>query len=131
MTGVGAPASSYYIGLEEIIVNKSEFFTLTVSNTNVTLIKAGWYKFNIMFLWRDLIGTHYNIDIEQNGAVYKRLYSIYSPPSLYAVNAYVYVFSDGDDSFRFRCFSGAPSFNIYTRTQLHNQVVLEYVGEPI
>jgi len=131
LTGFGAPASSFYIAFDDISFNRSEFFTVMLSNTIVSLIKPGWYRISIRFImhYLDANGPNYQVDLEKNDVPIERLDRVgNTPDTYYSVNTFAYVLSDGDDVFRFRCFaSDTSTFNIYAAFM--DQLVIEYVEE--
>lgn len=125
----GGPALAYFIGFDDIKLNISEYFSLSVSNTSLNLNKPGWYRFTLRFLWDSLIGGNfYYLEIQKNGVLLESLDRAVGLDSYYIINKVVYVYSDGNDFFRFRCWSTGPLFGIDS-DQGYNQFVIEYVGE--
>ena len=127
----GGPSIAFPLNFSDILVNESEFFTLD-GGYNLTLNQAGWYRVNIKFRWIDLSSTdYYSFYVEKNGVGEHVLEYIYHPSnSFYIVDTFVYIYSDGDDSFIFICYNPGliDSTSIIT-TQTYNQFILEYVKE--
>ncbi|MBN2154691.1 MAG: hypothetical protein JW776_01425 [Candidatus Lokiarchaeota archaeon] len=129
----GGPSTIFNLNFSENVVNESEFFTLD-QGYNLTLIKPGWYRINIRFLWRDLISTTgcgYSFLIVKNESYEYALEQIYLPPHItYLVDTYTYVYSDGNDHFHFTCLNWGITDETYiSSSQSYNQFVLEYVKE--
>jgi len=130
LTGYGAPAPDFFVAFDDIRFNRSDFFNLSASNTNITLTRAGWYRFSIRLLFSGLFyGPYFQLDINKNGTTLEMIDRVErTEDPYYCVNVFVYVLSDGDDFFRFRCRSNGGAFNIYGGQQ-YNQAIIEYVGE--
>lgn len=129
MHGVGAPSSNYFIGFDDIKLNKSEYFSLSVSNTSLNLTKPGWYRLTLRFLWSSLVGgTFYFLEIQKNGGLLENLHRVVGVDEYYLINAVVYIYSDGNDIFRFRCQTPGAPFDVFS-VQQYNQFVIEYIGE--
>ena len=127
---VNGSGSFFYLDFYSIQLNKSEFFTLTEGNTAITLIKMGWYKFSIRFLLSDLSSTDdYSIHIIKNMRVAEMVGLLAHPQSSYwLISTSILVHSDGDDAFKFNCWStGSDFFEIAITTG--NQFIIEYVTE--
>lgn len=131
LSGYGAPSATFHVALGDMILNNDEYFSLSASNTSVNLTTAGWYRFTIRLLWEGLLAAFaYKLEIEKNGALLETPVRIDNwLDTYYHVMAVVYVYSDGNDTFKLRCISGGATFDIYTTGQDYNQVVVEYVGE--
>jgi len=125
----GGQAAIYFIGFDDIKLNKSEYFSLSVSNTSLNLTKPGWYRFTLRVLWNNLIGGNvYYLEIQKNGVLLETLDRAVGLDSYHLITTVVYIYSDGNDIFRFRCWSSSPPFGIHS-DQGYNQFVIEYVGE--
>jgi len=131
LTGIGTPSTSFFIGLYDIQLNNSEYFSLSGNNINVQLTKVGWYRFTIRLLWSGTIsGIDYRLYIYKNSFILECLAFVYYATTFYScVDSFVYAYSDGDDIFAFQCYTpGATPFWLHAG-QEYNQLVLEYVGE--
>ena len=116
----------YNLEFDYIQINKSDYFTLT-DNWNITLTREGYYRFYIRFQWTSL-QTWENYELRFGDT---QLVNLNPAPAIsYEVEEWRFVYSDGDDSFYFRCANNAlnDGFSVST-VQSNNQFVLEYVGE--
>ena len=122
---------SFYLNFSDNVLSKEGFYTLTDSATNLTLTKQGWYRFNIRFRFESLSSSwNYQFYIHKNGSTvfYK---NFINPDKTYVdVDKWLYVYSDGDDYFKFYGFNNAimDSFQV-ADDPAFSQFVLEYVEE--
>jgi len=120
------------ISVSDIRVNNSEYFNLQSNLYGIVLIKSGWYRFTIRFLWADLAtGETYRLESQKNGALHEVLerYVHNAADQYYMFSTVGYISSDGNDVLWFECsYDGTDSFWIHSG-QEYNQLVLEYVGE--
>jgi hypothetical protein len=125
----GGPFFEFELNFSDNRVTESGYFTLD-QGVNLTLTKTGWYRFNIKFRWIDLSSTYtYMFYIMKNSGVEHNLVYLDKPIDTYeVVDTYAYVYSDGDDYFRFFCADLAATDSTYVDSgQSFNQFVLEYV----
>ena len=122
--------SNFYIEFSDNQINTTEFFSMSDGNTSITLTQSGWYKFSFNIIFIGLITPEtYQLVAEKNGGTYEALQYVVDPPAAYcSVIAKCYVLSDGDDVFKFRCFSSFDSFGV-DGNQNYNQVSLEFIEE--
>lgn len=111
-----------------MIYNNSEFFYMGASNESIYLIKVGWYKVNIRFIWTGLTAPEtYNLLLWKNGVgvdIFEHLVS--ASIADYNVKTFGFIYSDGDDIIWFNCI-GTASSNFLISSGFH-QASLEYVG---
>ncbi len=119
----------FNLSLGDIRLNRSGFFTLDEYNETITLIKLGWYKFNVRIRLTGLTSTA-DYYVTLIGYTLEYLDNIpYPQDTTYFVNAFGYIYSDGNDYFILHCYNyDGDSFSV-DLDQGFNQVVLEYVGE--
>ncbi len=127
ISGVGG---NFYLEFSNNQLNTTEFYTMSEGNTSITLTQSGWYKFSFNILISGLVSPEtYQLVAEKNGGVYEALLYLVDPPAPYwTVVANCYLLSDGNDIFKFRCFSSFDTFTV-NPNQNYNQVSLEYVEE--
>ncbi len=127
---VHGSGGNFYLDFSNNQINTTEFYSMSDGNTSITLTQSGWYKFSFNILISGLVTPEtYQLVAEKNAGVYEALLYLVDPPAPYwTVVANCYVLSDGDDIFKFRCFSGFDTFTI-NPNQNYNQVSLEYVEE--
>ncbi|MHA1110798.1 MAG: hypothetical protein ACTSRE_06820 [Promethearchaeota archaeon] len=127
---VSGNGDNFYLIIGDNQFNNSEYFSITDGNTSITLTQIGWYRFTIRLVWYSLVPTDsYYLVLEKNGGLEDALIYVDNPQSSYwTVCAISFVYSDGDDAFKFRCYSSSDSFGIASN-QNFNEVVLEYVEE--
>ena len=126
ITGTG---TSFFLNFSDNQVNQSEFFSMTDGNTSIALTNIGWYKFTLTLVLIDLSPIdYYQIAVVKNTVVQEFIFYIDDPQSLFwMVQTTYYMFSDGDDIFKFWCMA-FDSFSV-TLTQSYNHASLEYVED--
>ena len=127
----GGPATIYTLNASDPVLIESEFCAL-VDNNRFYLYTAGWYHFNIKYLWEDLMSTNgYYINVFKNGVTGEIIERIDYPGfSTHYVDVDAYVYSNGSNYFQFYCaYFGTPDNTYVATDQRYNQIVLEYVKE--
>lgn len=120
--------SAFNLSLDDMTLNYTEFFSLTDDNVSLTLEQRGWYKFTFITTWTSLdsLNTYY-FRVHKNENIIGYAGTFTNPQeTIRSLNLVYYVYSVGNDTFRFHCHSsGADVFSVATN-QDFNQVVLEY-----
>ncbi len=127
----GGPATIYSVNVSDAVLLESEF--CTVEDNNIfNLHAAGWYHFNIKFLWEDLASTTSYYIIVFKSDVSSEIIARKDLPTYttHFVDVDAYVYSNGSDYFEFTCaYFGTPDNSEIAADQRYNQIVLEYIKE--
>lgn len=127
----GGNGADYYIYFQDNQLPQSEYFNMTDSNTTLNLNYRGWYRLTIRTAWTGLsVADNYYFLLTRNGLSYVNIYNLNGPTdTTEMIDQTVYVHSDGDDAFRFHCYSAGVDVFSLASNQYYNQMTLEYVED--
>ena len=128
---ISGSGNDFYLNVSYNQLPQNEFCGLTDGNTTFNLTQKGWYRFAIQTTWNSLLATEdYSLAVEKNEIETAKIMYLFDPPEIYwSMNLVHYVYSDGDDLFRFFCQSfNFDSFGISPSIK-DNQIVLEYIED--
>ena len=108
-------------------VNNTEYFSVSNSNTRITIIKSGWYKIHLSALLGDINdGTAYSMKFYKNGDVYGySSYLIGGGPFIY-MDGTVFIECNAKDYIEISAYSAADDFIVYTIAN-YEHLTIEYV----
>lgn len=125
----GATSDDFNISLRENQLAPNNYFTLTNLDKSITLNQEGWYKFTFNTMWTGLTPTdYYYFGVYKNGMLdgYAVLLSNH-PDTDYNIDEVYLVYSEGNATFNFRCYSGLGDiFSLITFYDF-SRIYLEYV----
>ncbi|MBN1803312.1 MAG: hypothetical protein JW891_17505 [Candidatus Lokiarchaeota archaeon] len=95
--------------------NDTRYLSFSNNNTRFTLVKEGYYKFNLNALLVDLIiGSSYHLYACKNGDVYKTLGYVIDPTTTGEwFSGSIIVYSDGNDYFEINGYHPSDSFGFF------------------
>lgn len=120
-------ASGYY-------KTNSKYVTISNTSTRFTLVKSGWYLFNLNLLLKNMsVDDNYRLLIRKNGAAFKYIMRWNGRSGFndnyFLVNRSIMLSSDGDDyyEFNFVCDNASANFEVNT-SATYDSLSLEYKG---
>lgn len=123
---------SYFISVDGIEVNNSEYFFLNRTNTRFHLIMSGWYRVNLLLTLVNIPGTtdvYFRAFKGGSTAVaFAYTYNATTDGNFLTMEGQFYIYSDGTDYYDFY-ISSAPMTSEVAPNNDFNQLGIEYVGD--
>ena len=108
-------------------VNNTEYFSVSNSNTRITIIKSGWYKIHLSAILNGISDGHaYSMGFYKNDDIYG--YSSYLIGDLQYIymDGTVFIECNATDYIEINAYSVIDDFDVYTIPN-YNHLTIEYV----